>query len=77
VGILFAALLFAGLDTGTSTRSLDSSILDPELATDLSTIIQALVIFFVGADVLIRYIWGARRRLQMRRHGPPEKALAR
>jgi general nucleoside transport system permease protein len=77
VGILFAALLFTGLDTGTSTRSLDSSILDPELATDLSTIIQALVIFFVGADVLIRYIWGARRRLQMRRHGPPEKALAR
>jgi simple sugar transport system permease protein len=66
VGIFFAALLFAGLDTGTSTRALDPSILDPELATDLATIIQALVIFFVGADVLIRYLLRTRRHLRFR-----------
>ena len=76
VGIFFAALLFAGLDTGTSTRALDSSILDPELATDLATIIQALVIFFVGADVLIRYLLRARRRLRPRRQAPAQEALA-
>jgi ABC-type uncharacterized transport system permease subunit len=75
VGIFFAALLFAGLDTGTSTRALDASILDPELATDLATIIQALVIFFVGADVLIRYVLRSRRRLRFRLAGR-KKALA-
>jgi ABC-type uncharacterized transport system permease subunit len=66
VGILFSALLFAGLQTGTSTRALDPSIFDPALATDLATIIQALVIFFVGAELLIFYIWRARRYLPMR-----------
>jgi ABC-type uncharacterized transport system permease subunit len=75
VGIFFAALLFAGLDTGTSTRALDASILDPELATDLATIIQALVIFFVGAEVLILFIWRARRHLRLR-PAAREKALA-
>ena len=67
VGILFAALLFASLQTGTSTRALDPSIFNPSLATDLATIIQALVIFFVGAEVLIFYIWRARRHLGLRK----------
>jgi general nucleoside transport system permease protein len=63
VGILFSALLFAGLQTGTSTRTLDPSIFDPALASELATIIQALVIFFVGAELLVVYIWQARRRV--------------
>ena len=74
VGILFAALLFAGLQTGTSTRALDASILDPALATDLATIIQALVIFFVGAELLIIYLWRGRRYLRLRR--PPREEPA-
>ena len=49
-GILFAALLFAGLQVGTSSRNLDPEVFQPALASDLSTMIQALVIFFVGAD---------------------------
>jgi simple sugar transport system permease protein len=61
IGILFAALLFAGLEVGTSTRQLDPEIFEPALAVDLATMIQAMVIFFVGAEVLILYIWGARR----------------
>jgi general nucleoside transport system permease protein len=65
VGILFAALLFAGLQTGTSSRHLDPSVFEPALATDLSTMIQALVIFFVGADLLILYIWRLRRHLRL------------
>jgi ABC-type uncharacterized transport system permease subunit len=72
VGILFSALLFAGLQTGTSTRALDPSIFDPALATDLATIIQALVIFFVGAELLIFYIWRARRFLRIRAATRPE-----
>jgi ABC-type uncharacterized transport system permease subunit len=67
VGIFFAALLFAGLQVGTSSRNLDPAIFPPELATDLSTMIQALVIFFVAADVLIIYIWRLRRHLKLRR----------
>ena len=66
IGIFFAALLFAGLQTGTSTRQLDPDVFEPALATDLATMIQALVIFFVGAEFLIVYLWGLRRRLPTR-----------
>jgi general nucleoside transport system permease protein len=60
VGILFAALLFAALEVGTSTRQLDPEVFEPELAVNLATMIQALVIFFVGAEFLILYAWRAR-----------------
>jgi simple sugar transport system permease protein len=53
VGVGLAALLFAALDTGTSTRNLDPAIFDPELATSLSVIIQGLIILFVGADLIV------------------------
>ena len=66
VGILLAALLFAALEVGTSSRQLDPSVFDPALASDLATMIQALVIFFVGAELLIVTIWGARRRVRFR-----------
>ncbi len=66
IGILFAALLFAALEIGTSTRQLDPEVFDPELATDLATMIQALVIFFVGAELLIVYLWQARRFVRLR-----------
>jgi general nucleoside transport system permease protein len=63
IGILFAALLFAALEVGTSTRQLDPEVFEPALAVDLATMIQALVIFFVGAELLIVYLWQARRFL--------------
>jgi general nucleoside transport system permease protein len=66
VGIFFASILFAALTTGTSSRQLDPEIFEPALATDLATMIQALVIFFVGAEFLIRYFWEARRYLRGR-----------
>ncbi len=75
IGILFASLLFAGLQTGTSTRQLDPSVFNPALATDLATMIQALVIFFVGAELLILYVWRARRYLRIRRPVGEEPAL--
>ncbi len=63
VGIFLAALLFSALSTGTSTRQLDPDVFPPELAGHLSTMIQALIILFVATELLIVYIWGARRRI--------------
>ena len=71
-GILFAALLFAALQVGTSTRQLDPEVFEPALAVDLATMIQALVIFFVGAEFLILYAWRARRILGARTRMEPE-----
>jgi simple sugar transport system permease protein len=62
-GILLAALLFGALQVGTSTRQLDPSVFPPALASNLATMIQALVILFVGAELLLVYVWRARRRL--------------
>ena len=75
IGILFASLLFAGLQTGTSTRQLDPDVFDPALATDLATMIQALVIFFVGAELLILYVWRARRHLRIARPARAERPV--
>ena len=63
IGILFAALLFGALQVGTSARQLDPEVFPPELAGNLATMIQALIIAFVGAELLILYIWRARRRI--------------
>ena len=67
VGTLFAALLFGALVTGTSVRNLDPNVFDPALASNLTWIIQGLVVLFVGADVLILYLWNVRRRLRLTR----------
>jgi ABC-type uncharacterized transport system permease subunit len=65
VGIFFSALLFGALLTGTSTRNLDPSVFKPELAGNLTRIIQGLVVLFVGADLLILYLWQVRRKLRL------------
>ena len=62
VGIFFAALLFGALLTGTSTRNLDPTVFKPELAGNLTRIIQGLVVLFVGADLLIVYFWATIRK---------------
>jgi len=69
VGVALSALLFASLLYGTSTRSLDPSVFPPTLATNLTWMIQALVLLFIGADVLILYVWNARKKI--RRSRPP------
>jgi simple sugar transport system permease protein len=53
VGVGLAALLFASLQTGTSSRNLDPSVFPPELASNLTLIIQGLIILFVGADLIV------------------------
>jgi ABC-type uncharacterized transport system permease subunit len=62
-GVGFGALLFGGLLYGT-THGLSSNVIQPELAGNLTFIIQGLIVLFIGADVLILYIWNARRKLR-------------
>jgi general nucleoside transport system permease protein len=63
VGTGFAALLFGALLFGT-THGLTSKVIQPELAGNLTYIIQGLVVLFIGADVLILYLWNSRRKLR-------------
>ncbi len=67
VGVGLGALLFGSLFTGTSTRSLDPNIFPPQLAGNLALMIQALILLFVGADLLILYVWQARKKLRVPR----------
>jgi general nucleoside transport system permease protein len=77
-GTVAAALLFGALLSGTSQRNLDPSIFEPELASNLTVIIQGLVVVLVSADVLVlslirrgRGLLGGRARA---RAAPAEEA---
>src|SRR4029453_17279708 len=82
VGVFFSALLFGALLTGTSARNLDAEIFDPELASNLTLIIQGLIVLFVGADLLVLSAGRARKRLPvpwrrttLARSSPPRVCL--
>ena len=62
VGVGFASLLFGALINGTSGRQLDPSVFRPDLAGNLTTIIQGLVILFVGLNLGGVLTWFRRRR---------------
>src|SRR3954469_17594556 len=67
VGVFLSALLFGALYNGTSTRNLDPEIFRPDLATNLTLLIQGLVVLFVGADVLVIWFWLRIKRLGTRK----------
>ena len=67
IGTLIGALLFGSLLYGTSQGLGSSSVINPELAGNLTYIIEGLVVLFVGADVLVLYVWNAPRRMLRRR----------
>jgi len=62
VGIFFSALLFGAMNTGTSVRNLDPAVFEPALATNLTSVIQGLVVLLVSTDVIVLYLWRLRRR---------------
>jgi simple sugar transport system permease protein len=62
IGVIFSALLFGALYTGTSVRNLDPTIFEPALASNLTLVIQGLVVLLVSTDVLVVYLWRLRRR---------------
>ena len=67
VGTVAAALLFGALLNGTSVRNLDPAVFDPQLATNLTYIIQGLIVLFVSAPVLVTNMSPARLRRRLRR----------
>jgi len=52
IGVVFAALLFGALETGTSDRFLDPSVFDPNLASNLTWMIQGLIVLLVSTDLI-------------------------
>jgi general nucleoside transport system permease protein len=63
VGTVFAALLFGALVNGTSVRNLDPSVFEPQLAGNLTTIIQGLIVLLVSAPIIATKMLGWRRRV--------------
>jgi simple sugar transport system permease protein len=61
-GVLFSALLFGALINGTSVRNLDPSVFEPELATNLTLIIQGLIVLLVSAPVIVTALYRLRPR---------------
>jgi ABC-type uncharacterized transport system permease subunit len=74
VGTCLAALLFGALVNGTSVRNLDPAVFEPELAQNLTTVIQGLVVLFVSADVLILLIYNKLRPRRRKAVEPAEIA---
>jgi general nucleoside transport system permease protein len=77
-GTVAAALLFGALFSGTSQRNLDPTVFEPELATNLTYILQGLVVLLVSADVLVMRLLrrgrGIFTRGPRRREPAPEEA---
>ena len=74
VGTVAAALLFGALISGTSQRNLDPTVFEPSLASNLTYIIQGLVILIVSADVIVLGLMARARGLIGRRK--PAEAIA-
>lgn len=64
IGVVFAAILFGALQAGAGTMQLDANV--PQ---KIITIIQALVIFFVGAETIITWFIKRRQKLALEREG--------
>jgi general nucleoside transport system permease protein len=72
LGTVIAALLFGALINGTSVRNLDPTIFDPQLATNLTFIIQGLIVLFVSAPVLVTLLSRGRLRRKAKPMPTPE-----
>jgi simple sugar transport system permease protein len=67
IGTLLGALLFGALNTGTSVRNLDPTVFEPQLASNLTYMIQGLVVLLVSTDVLVVWLFSRRRRRRAER----------
>jgi general nucleoside transport system permease protein len=71
-GTVIAAVLFGALLNGTSVRNLDPAVFDPQLATNLTWIIQGLIVLFVSAPVLVTMLTRGRFRRRLKPMPKPE-----
>ena len=77
IGVPLGALLFGALLQGTSTRNpAIQDVIKPELAGNLTLIIQGLVLLFVGADLFFLWLWNFRKRIKGKPAAPPAAATA-
>jgi general nucleoside transport system permease protein len=78
IGTVAAALLFGALATGTSDRNLDPAVFDPNLATNLTWMIQGLIVLLVSTDVIALKVLRSGRGITMavRRRGKGEEVSA-
>jgi ABC-type uncharacterized transport system permease subunit len=67
VGTVLAALLFGALETGTSVRNLDPTVFNPELAGNLTLMIEGLVVLLVSTDLIAVRVLGLPSRLRVGR----------
>jgi general nucleoside transport system permease protein len=74
-GTVAAALLFGALKSGTSQRNLDPSIFEPSLASNLTLMIQGLIVLIVSTDVIALRVLrrGGSLLLLRRRPAPAEE----
>ena len=63
IGTVFAALLFGALETGTSAGNINSTSLNPELAPQLTYVIEGLIVLLVSTDLIAVRLLGLPRRL--------------
>jgi general nucleoside transport system permease protein len=75
-GTVAAALLFGALKSGTSQRNLDPAIFEPALASNLTLMIQGLIVLIVSTDVIALRILrrGGSLLLLRRSPAPAEEA---
>jgi general nucleoside transport system permease protein len=52
VGTVAAALLFGALETGTAADNINASLINPELAPQLTLVIEGLVVLLVSTDLI-------------------------
>jgi hypothetical protein len=64
--------VFGALVNGTATRNIPPDVFAiPEQAGNLSLTIQALVLLFIGADILILWLWSkSGQRIGVGRRSP-------
>jgi simple sugar transport system permease protein len=76
VGVVFAALLFGALQTGTSDRFLDPSVFDPNLASNLTWMIQGLIVLLVSTDLIALRVLRGGRGIAVRFKGRAKREAA-
>ena len=63
IGTVAAALLFGALETGTAAINLNPSAINPELAPQLTLIIEGLVVLLVSTDLIAVRLLGLPRKV--------------
>ena len=77
IGVPLGALLFGALLQGTSTRNpAIQDVIKPELAGNLTLIIQGLVLLFVGADLFFLWLWNFRKKIKGKPAAPAAATAA-